>query len=361
MQSGLLQRIAASALTFLALWMCACEGQPAQQGAAHICDDAGVLSQATAQALDARRALLADELGIDLAVVVAESGDLDGEASQWLEALGAGGDGRGVLYAYDPRSGRFRIEVGYALEGVLPDALLGEWIDDHTLPLISQAALEPSFLLTLRMLSDRVRRSEGVFSSSAALQHASGGAGASNLLQEATSRAQRMRPALDRRRFASVETAHAAYLDWLASGDVDARPACFDAASQDFLDRWPLTPGYLEHVHRLEASRVWSVLVAADRALTFPTDDPFLAPHFFRHDGESWRMDLVSEVKEVVSLAGGAHAWGFRSATSPTLAPFAHALVEVDGVLRLRDGENRPVPPVADPAKARAGACPEPI
>ena len=337
-----------AALALLAL--CACG---ARSEAPRICDPQGRLTPEEANVLAARSDLLARELGIDLRMVVNTGRGLEAQAPHWLDGLGASADGRTALYAYDPQARRVRIELGYALEGLLPDALVGRWLDLHTAPLLSRGATHEGLLLTLRMLSDRARRRPELVAA-AELGHPSGGAGASARLQQSR---PRVRPAPDATGAPTPWAAYAGYLDWLAAGDPQRRPGIFDAATRAFLDAWPLTPGYLEHVLAMEREAEMALLEKGSRALLIPTNDPFLAPHFLRGEAGRWYVDLAGEAQEVVGIAGGRHGWGFRRADAPALAPFADALVEVDGVLRLAGGDNRPLH-AAPPAARRRGRCP---
>ena len=75
------------------------------------------------------------------ALVVATVEDMDGMeidayASRLFESWGIGkrGEDKGVLFLLAARERRVRIEVGYGLEGILPDGLTGSILDRYALP-----------------------------------------------------------------------------------------------------------------------------------------------------------------------------------------------------------------------------------
>lgn len=102
-------------------------------------DDAGLLSPAQAQALEAELAAFERETGHQLAVLTVKS--LEGEAIEsfsmrvaeaWRLGDARRDDGALVVVAAEDR--RARIEVGYGLEGVIPDALAARILRDRMIP-----------------------------------------------------------------------------------------------------------------------------------------------------------------------------------------------------------------------------------
>ena len=79
------------------------------------------------------------------AVVVATVPDMGGEeieeyANRLYSAWGIGqkGSDRGALILAAVSERRVRIEVGYGLEGILPDGRVGQILDDYTIPALRQ-------------------------------------------------------------------------------------------------------------------------------------------------------------------------------------------------------------------------------
>lgn len=102
-------------------------------------DYAGVMSQDQARALDAELAQFEQETGHQIAVLALPT--LDGEdiegfgirvAENWK--LGKKGFDNGVILVVAIKDRRLRFEVGYGLEGVLPDATASRIIRDYIVP-----------------------------------------------------------------------------------------------------------------------------------------------------------------------------------------------------------------------------------
>jgi uncharacterized protein len=102
-------------------------------------DLAGVLSPETEARIDtvARELFLKTEVPVVVAVVP----DLGGESVERYAAdlyaawgIGRKGEDRGVLLLIAVEERRVRIEVGYGLEGVLTDGLVGSLLDRHVVP-----------------------------------------------------------------------------------------------------------------------------------------------------------------------------------------------------------------------------------
>lgn len=81
----------------------------------------------------------------EVPIVVVTVPDIGGEdyneyANQLYEAWGIGkkGDDRGVLVFVTLRERKMRIEIGYGLEGLIPDGLAGEIRDKYMIPYLKQ-------------------------------------------------------------------------------------------------------------------------------------------------------------------------------------------------------------------------------
>jgi uncharacterized protein len=99
----------------------------------HLSDFAGIVDPESADSIEALATELRAKTGAELAVVTVPDlggADIDGAAVELFSRWGVGRSGRDdgvlVLLARDER--RIRIEVGYGLEGILPDGLCGSII-----------------------------------------------------------------------------------------------------------------------------------------------------------------------------------------------------------------------------------------
>ncbi len=327
-----------------------------------VLDSHSVLSSQQHQRLDERLALFSEESGIDARFVALSppSGiTLEAFASERFEAWqagGAGGDGRGVLFLFDPAEKRLRIDVGYGLETILPDPLLGHLIEEHARYLFESD--DPSFALVLvmRMLQDHLRNTQlaGEFDPNFApsplgFRHASGGAGASGNVELSSIGdfyAAANSPKLaDMGPGESPQAAYRSFLSWLDADVYRPNMLLFTPESRSFLESWPMTPAYLEHLYLRESIQEMAFLERGDRAIVYCKTSPFVSPHFLRRGASGWQIDIVTEVAEVVSIVGASHSWSLRSMRSDFLRPFADALVTVSGYIRIDTGDNRPIEP----------------
>jgi uncharacterized protein len=127
-----------------------------------VTDGTGLLSEGVRAALDQRLARYQQDTGHQVVVWVGEAqGDasLEEWAARTFEAWGIGRKGKddGVGIFVFPRERRLRIEVGYGLEGDLPDAVANRILDEEVLPRLK--AGQPDAAITAAV--DRVLQTLG--------------------------------------------------------------------------------------------------------------------------------------------------------------------------------------------------------
>lgn len=105
----------------------------------YVNDFAGVISSSDERAIEATAASLKKNGEIELSVVTIPS--LEGESIEsysigLAESWGVGVKGKdtGVILLLAVEDRKVRIEVGYGLEGDLPDGLVGRILDEHVIP-----------------------------------------------------------------------------------------------------------------------------------------------------------------------------------------------------------------------------------
>jgi uncharacterized protein len=129
--------------TALACWLLAAAVAVAQaplpQPSGYVNDFAGILDAPTRNALEQRLKDVEARTSSEIAVAIVKS--LDGMSNEeyanrlfkeW--GIGQAKTDNGVLILVAPNEREMRIEVGYGLEGVLPDGLAGEIRDQQFLP-----------------------------------------------------------------------------------------------------------------------------------------------------------------------------------------------------------------------------------
>src|SRR5205814_7168110 len=104
----------------------------------YVSDFAGVIDAQTRQQLESVLAELEQKTSAEVAVVTVrglEGRDIEGYANDLFTAWGIGKKGKdnGVLFLISPQDRKMRIEVGYGLEGILPDGAVGRIRDTYVL------------------------------------------------------------------------------------------------------------------------------------------------------------------------------------------------------------------------------------
>lgn len=110
---------------------------------ADVNDFAGVLSLAERQELEQKCRHLRETTGAQLAVVVLKSlegGQIDDFTSKLFTQWGVGEKDKnnGIMLLVAMQDRKARIEVGYGLEPIIPDALAGRILDQHLFPAFKQ-------------------------------------------------------------------------------------------------------------------------------------------------------------------------------------------------------------------------------
>ena len=128
-------------------------------------DFAGVLTAPEKQELEGISQALMDKTGAELAVAVVETVEpLDSKlyAVELFEKWGIGEKSKdnGVLVLLAIKEQRIEIEVGYGLEGVLPDALAGRILDNFALPNFKEGKFGVGLIETSKALSRVIAEEE---------------------------------------------------------------------------------------------------------------------------------------------------------------------------------------------------------
>ena len=110
-----------------------------RQPTGYVTDEARLLNQQTRESLESVLADLEQKTSAQVAVVTVPS--LDGRdvsefAADLFKRWGIGKKGKdnGVLFLIAPNERKMRIEVGYGLEGLIPDSVAGRIMDEQVLP-----------------------------------------------------------------------------------------------------------------------------------------------------------------------------------------------------------------------------------
>ncbi len=130
-------------------------------------DFAGVLDQPSESQLDSLLTALETDTTAEVAVVTMDSVDganVEEYATKLFNAWGIGQKGKdnGVLVLVVPSERVMRIEVGYGLEGILPDGLAGAVMRESFLPSFRNDDYQTGIVTGVRRVAEIVRRNETV-------------------------------------------------------------------------------------------------------------------------------------------------------------------------------------------------------
>lgn len=134
----------------------------------YVVDEANVISEQTRLLLYNRAAWLQEQTG-SAQVGVATVASLEGTTLEQLAVdtfrklgLGSGERNDGVLLLYAAEDNRVRIEVGYGMEGRIPDGKAGSILDRHFVPNRDAGQLDEAFVQTQSALIGEMAAEYGI-------------------------------------------------------------------------------------------------------------------------------------------------------------------------------------------------------
>ncbi len=135
------------------------------QASADVNDFAGVLKPAERDALEQRCKELREKTGAQLAVVTLKSlegGQVDDFAVKLFQRWGIGDKEKknGILLLVAIQDHKARIEVGYGLEPILPDALAGRILEQNLVPAFRQQRYNDGLTAVVNRIIEIVERNE---------------------------------------------------------------------------------------------------------------------------------------------------------------------------------------------------------
>lgn len=150
----------------LALWA---QPQPEKypKPTGYVNDFAGVVDYQSARQIDALCRELEDKTGAQMALVTVKNlggNDIKDFANRLFSAWGLGQKGKdnGLLMVDAVEDRQIWIEVGYGLEGILPDGKVGAILDQYVVPEIKAGNRGAGYYAGLRAAADVVAQDAGV-------------------------------------------------------------------------------------------------------------------------------------------------------------------------------------------------------
>jgi uncharacterized protein len=298
---------------------------PAAAGSA-VDDGAALMSRDQRARVAEHHGYLLQDFDIDYRVVTARDvGDISRFAVVRFADLGVGeasASGRGLLLVIDPTQDRVRLEVGYALEGVFPDAFVAYVEQRQMVPFFRAGRVADGILAATELIVTRAQRAAanaGFEGEAWMAGSGGGGATASAAIGQgwtndggADGSSAGSKTAAGR----SPEETLGRYLAAMAARNGDPGLPLYTDATQGMLRSWVMTPAQMSNVARTYrgcTSEPARKDASGDLAvIRYPAAQRQCAPWFFRRGARGWALDLTMMQKAI--RFGRSNAWRFDPA-----------------------------------------------
>jgi hypothetical protein len=302
------------------------------------------------------------ETGVDLRFLIVNSlrgqSLLDYAVTQARKrGIGANSDRRGLLFVYDRETMRTRIEVGPQLEGVLTDAFVSYLQRENLHAYVNARDLQIGLRFTERLILWRLRmaalgmaydpRPAKLITNHLLLAEGAGatagmgeGAPGSELINRSASLAIKQEYAPQ----PTVEDAWNKYQQWLLESYLYTDVPLFTGATQQLLAHMGLSRAYVNGIFMEKHGQPHQIKIVDDVAMLYFTRTPLVSPYYFRHTQAGWVMDIIGAVRNSQEMIGASFTWQWRNSGDEYAKAFWPYTIKIDGVLRLRDGDNRRLP-----------------
>jgi uncharacterized protein len=331
-------------------------------------DRAGVLSVGDQWRFERFMQQIDDESGVDVRFLFVPS--VPDEKFEMFSVrmardmgMGRDSDRRGILLVYDVAGQRLRVEVGAMMEPIITDAFAGYLMREHVRSFFGTGNPSLGLRTTLFMVQHRLREAvlgkeydptfERFIADSRRLAVGGGATAGMQIAEQAAFLNREGTSSRNVRRYfgpqPTPEAAYQRYLEWLAQGSYATDVPLFTPLSQEYMSGLTMTRGFNEHVLMMEYGQPYRVYSRGDLALVYFTTNPLLSPHFLRRMPQGWVLDIWAEVLDVRNYNGWWYTWALLNTGDDFATVFADRYASYGGVLRIRGGDNRPLPVKAYP------------
>lgn len=163
-----LRRRAHLSLLFLLLWEGLLFAQLPYKPTGYVNDFAGVIDPESAQLMEQISRAIQEKTGAQVAIVtvdtIAPYPAIEEFAIEMAQSWGIGRKGKddGILIVLAMQERKVRIEVGYGLEGAIPDSVAGRILDERVIPALRQQQWGKGLLQGLIGVGIRIAQEKGI-------------------------------------------------------------------------------------------------------------------------------------------------------------------------------------------------------
>jgi hypothetical protein len=325
----------------------------------HVYDRAGVILGQQKMMADLNLAVLKERYGIDARFVLLDSDSIGDLATYALNTMrhyrvGDSEGGRGIVVVLNYATRQMRMEIGPHLQGVFTDGFTGYVLRTHVGRFTDRHQAELGVRSLFHLLLWRAQEAMAGSEWDATLLErvrdsvrlASGGGASAGMVE----RVAGARPRLPGRVKAALgaqptlEAAYEAYLRWTVCEPYDGRVELFTPTSQIALDRIPYTRPFMDIEFLKYNGRPHRFVVRDSLAILYVTDSPIVPPSLLRRSAAGWQFDPDADWRHFIQLPQTGFTWGWEPFPDQYTGAFADLFEQIDGVARLKDGNNQRLP-----------------
>ncbi len=335
----------------------------------HLRDEVHLLKESDRGQLNTFLTWIETETGIDMRIHVVRAAPPDSAfedlALHEMRAhrVGRGTNRMGALFLVDMASHRMRVEIGPGLEGYFTDSFMGDLMRRHMPYFFATDDVAKGFDFFLRMLLDRIRRSElhedyyplppMPSDTMPDPRRYATGAGVTWVVQpQRNVFVAHVDDPQWRKLFVEQPTPMQAldlFHDWQRSGRNLTDVALLTFGTQQYLSqRFPMTPAYDAFLSSIDNGVRFQFDERGALAIAVPYNDPLAEPHFFRRDAVGWQIDLMAEIANTQDLVGYyPWSWRIRDGNDGFYSTFRDRWYSTGppyNLTRVKGGDNREFP-----------------
>jgi uncharacterized protein len=283
-------------------------------------DGADLLTEKQEVELSVFHQLLLLDHDIDYRVITTRGYEnSDVTALELFDSMSAGersSRGRGLLLVLNSDMQEVRLEVGFSLEGVFPDAFVAYLEHRQMVPFFVEDRISDGILASTELIIDRAQKaSKNASWDDEIWMEGSGGAGARTTMRAAPGFRVEPRsatsPATPSFQHSPTDVVDA-YLDAMRRRDSDPGLSIYTPETRQLLREWLVTPAQMDQIARTYARCSQGSLLlnsSGERAvIRYPISQRQCAPWFLANSGEGWQLDLT--MQQVIRF-GRSNAWRF--------------------------------------------------